>query len=97
LLVTVKAQGPAPKGQPLLGLDTPEVIVASVKPSKDREALIVRLFGATGRPAKAKLRWPDNAPKAVWISNLAEEPVAAATGVIDVPAYGLITLRAELP
>jgi len=31
----------------------------------------------------------------VWISNLAEQKVAAITGAIDVPACGLISLRAE--
>lgn len=94
-LVATAAQGPAPKGQPLFELDTPDV-VASVKPSTDGKALIVRLFGAAGRSAKANLRWSENAPKAVWISNLAEEPVAAVAGAVDVPAYGLITLRVEL-
>ena len=77
-------------------LDTPDV-VASVKPSEDRKALIVRLFGAAGRPAKANLHWSENAPKAVWMSNLAEEPGAAVTGAVDVPAYGLVTLRVDLP
>ncbi len=94
-LVAAAARGAAPDGRPLLELDTPEVLVASVKPSEDHKASIVRLFGAAGRPAKADLRWGHNAPKAVWISNLAEEKVAAAAGAVDVPAYGLITLRAE--
>ena len=48
-----------PSGRPLLELDTPDVIVASIKPSDDRKAWIVRLFGAAGRPAKAALRWAD--------------------------------------
>ena len=74
---------------------TPDVLVASVKPSEDHKAIIVRLFGAAGRPAKATLRWGRSTPKSVWISNLAEEKVAAVTDAVDVPAYGLITLRAE--
>ena len=52
---------------------TPEVIVASIKPSEDRKARIVRLFGAGGKTAHVTLRWGQSAPKAVWISNLAEE------------------------
>ena len=96
-LVAAAARGPAPSGQPFLQLDTPEVIVASIKPSEDRKALIVRLFGVGGRPAKATLRWADATPKTVWISNLAEEQVAPATSLIEVPAYGIVTLRADLP
>jgi alpha-mannosidase len=94
-LVGVAAQGPAPDARPLVELDTPEVIVASVKPSEDHKALIVRLFGAGGQPAKATLRWGRGAPKNVWLSNLAEEKIAPQSGAVDVPAYELITLRAE--
>jgi hypothetical protein len=32
----------------------------------------------------------------VWISNLAEEAVTDAKGVIEIPASGLVTLRAEI-
>ena len=94
-LVAVAAQGAAPDSRPLVEVDTPKVIVASIKPSEDRKAMIVRLFGAGGRPAKATLRWGRSTPKSVWISNLAEQKVAAINGAIDVPACGLISLRAE--
>jgi hypothetical protein len=94
-LIAAAAQGAAPDGRPLVEVDAPKVIVASIKPSEDRNAMIVRLFGAGGRPAKATLRWGRNPPRNVWISNLAEQKVAAITGAIDVPACGLISLRAE--
>ena len=87
--------GAAPSGRPLLELPSRDVLVASIKPSEDHKATIVRLFGAAGRPAKVTLRWGEKPPQRVWISNLAEEKVGAATGAVDVPAYGLITLRAE--
>jgi hypothetical protein len=74
-----------------------EVIVTALKPSGDGKALIVRLFGAGGRDAAAKLAWRDPPPKTVWLSNLAEEPKAELTGSVDVPAYGIVTIRAELP
>lgn len=95
-LVVAEARGDAPSERPFLELDTPDVIVASIKPSEDREALIVRLFGAGGRPARTTLRWGRITPNNIWISNLAEEKVTAVQGPIDVPAYGLITLRVEL-
>ena len=81
----------------MLELDTPEVIVASIKPSNDRKAWIVRLFGAAGKEAKTTIRWGTARPKSVWISNLAEDRCKAVTGPIDVPAFGIVTLRAELP
>ena len=97
LLVAVPARGPAPSGHPFLELDTPDVIVASIKPSTDRKAWIIRLFGAAGRPAEVGLRWGDATPKAVWLSNLAEERSKAVTGPISVAAWEVVTLRAERP
>jgi alpha-mannosidase len=94
-LVTAAARGPAPSGQSFLELNTPEVIVASIKPSEDHKATIVRLFGVGSQPAKANLRWGTITPKNVWISNLTEEPIAAVAGAVDVPALGIVTLRVE--
>ena len=94
-LVATRARGPAPSQRPFLELDTTDVIVASIKPSEDHQARIVRLFGVGDQPAKVTLRWGDFAPKNLWLSNLAEEPQTAVTGTIDVPAHGCVTLRAQ--
>ena len=66
-LVVLPARG-RPQGRPFLELDTPEVMVASIKPSEDHQAWIVRLFGAGGRNAKVALHWGQNTPKAVWLA-----------------------------
>jgi alpha-mannosidase len=94
-LVAVPARGDAPGSRPFLELDTPDVLVASMKPSADGRAQIVRLFGAAGKPAKATLRWGDPAPKRVYLSNLAEDRLAATSGPIDVGAWEIVTLRVE--
>jgi len=73
------------------------VIAATLKPSDDGKALIVRLFGASGKAEKATLAWSDPAPKAVSVSDISEKPGAAVTGPVDVPPFGLVTIRAELP
>ena len=96
-LVATPARGAMPDARPFLELDRPEVIVASIKPSDDRRARIVRLFGAGGKSARVTLHWGQSAPKAVWISNLAEEQGQAVTGAVEVPAFGIVTLRAEWP
>ena len=93
-LVGTPACGIAPSGRPFLELDRPEVIVASVKPSNDRRACIVRLFGAGGKTVRVTLRWGQS-PRTVWISNLAEDPDKEVTGPVEVPAFGLITLRVQ--
>ena len=96
-LVVMPACGDAPQAKPFLDINTPDVVIASIKPSADRKAWIVRLFSAGGKSAKISLRWGRKSPASVWISNLAEEPLTAVVGPIDVPACGLVTLRAELP
>jgi len=96
-LVIASSRGVAPSATPFLTVDAPNVLVASVKPSNDGKAWIVRLFEVAGQAAKVNLRWGAAAPNVVWISNLAEEPASAVAGAVDVPANGLVTLRADLP
>ena len=94
-LVVVPARGASPAGRPFLELDTPDVLVASIKPSTDGKAQIVRLFGAAGKPAKVNLRWNTPGERAVYLSNLAEDQVTPVTGPIDVRAWEIVTLRVE--
>jgi alpha-mannosidase len=67
-----------------------------MKPSEDGRALIVRLFGASGRDAVTELTWSEPVPKSVWASDASEKPLKPITGPVEVPAYGLVTIRAEL-
>jgi len=78
-----------------LTLDTPDVIVGALKPSRDGRALIVRLFGAGGKATPVTLTWREPKPEAVFLSDLSEKPGTAVQGPIEVPAHGLVTLRAE--
>ncbi len=94
-LVVVPARGVAPAAASLLELDTPDVIVASIKPSADGRAQIVRLFGAAGKPAKVKLKWNSSRARAVYRSNLAEDRVAPMAGPVDVGAWEIVTLRVQ--
>ncbi|HRV49393.1 MAG TPA: polysaccharide lyase family protein [Sedimentisphaerales bacterium] len=94
-LLAVRATGPKPCNVPLLSVEPADCLVTAVKPSDDGRALIVRLFGATDKARSAHLKWGSVRPAAVFLSDTSEragEPVGAA---IDVPAWGLVTLRAE--
>ena len=73
------------------------MLVTALKPSDDGKAIIVRLYGASGKDAVAKLAWSKPAPKAVWLSDASELPLKSAPEAIEVPAWGIVTLRAELP
>jgi alpha-mannosidase len=95
--VAVPGRGPAPRGTPLLRVEPAEAIVSGLKPSDDGTALIVRLVGASDKPVSAKLTWSQPAPKQLWLSDTSEQPKQEAVGDVLVPAWGVVTVRAELP
>jgi alpha-mannosidase len=81
--------------EPRLSISPAGVILTSLRPSRDGKAMIVRLYAASGETERAVVRWAAPAPKAVWLSDLTERPLSAAGPSIEVPAGGVVTLRAE--
>ncbi len=80
---------------PLLKIEPADVLAMTLKPSEDRSAWIVRLFGASGESRTAKLDWGADTPVKCWISNLAEEKLEPANGPFQVDGWDLVTLRVE--
>jgi len=95
-LIAARAAGPGPT-QPRFTVSSDNVLVTAFKPSDDREAWIVRLFGASGQREKVRLAWADPKPKKVWLSDTSEKPFQEAPKSIEVPGWGIMTLRVELP
>jgi len=93
-LIAVPASGLAP-GRPRLQLSSDKVLVTALKPCDDGKGWIVRLFGASGQPAQVKLLWAAPAPKRVWLSDTSEQPLEKAGAAVEVPGWGIVTLRAE--
>jgi hypothetical protein len=94
-LIVTPARGPKPRAEPLLTLSTDDVIVTSLKPSDDGKAWVVRLYGAAGRDADVTLAWASPGPKRTWLSDTSERPLREAGSAVSVPAWGIVTLRAE--
>jgi len=95
-LVVVPVDKSAPPARSLFRVEPESVIVSSLKPSEDRKAWMVRLFNTSDTPAKAMISWNPPAPKRVSTSSPFEEPGSELSGPIDLPGYGIATLRAEL-
>jgi alpha-mannosidase len=93
-LVCIPASGPAP-GKPRLALSSDKVVITAFKPSDDGKAWIVRLFGASGKTEKVKLSWTAPAPQQLWLSDTSEQPRQKAASIVEVPGWGIVTLRAE--
>jgi alpha-mannosidase len=77
----------------LLALSTSGVAVTSVKRTEDGKGMIVRLFGASGRPEEFTMSW--RTPMKVFESSLFENRGARVKGPLRLPAFGIVTLRCE--
>jgi alpha-mannosidase len=93
-LVVTKATGQSPQ-KSRLRVSSDKVLVSALKPADDGRGWIVRLFGASGQPQKVRLSWASPAPGRVWLSDLGEDQLQEAGHSIEVPAWGIVTLRAE--
>ena len=93
-LIPVRASGKAPPPS-RLQLSTDKVIVSAFKPADDGRGWIVRLFGASGQAQKVKLSWSKPAPHQMWLSDLSEMPRQEIGSSVEVPGWGIVTLRAE--
>ncbi len=93
-LLAVRAQGVQPS-KSLLTVEPSDCLVTALKPSDDGRALVVRLFGATDEARSVSLKWGSAQPAAVFLSDTSERAGERVNGPVDVPAWGLVTLRAE--
>jgi alpha-mannosidase len=78
-----------------LRLSSDKVLVSAFKPSDDGLGWIVRLYGAAGSAQSVRLAWSEPRPTKVWLSNLSEERGESVSGSVQVPGWGIVTLRAE--
>ena len=79
-----------------LRIDQKDVVLEECKPSRDGNAWIVRIFGASGGNRRVSLAWTDNAPIKVWRSDCRERPLERLDTQVEVPAWELVTLRIEV-
>ena len=95
-LIAVPIDKDTPVRRSILRVEPAGVIVTAFKSADVGKAWIVRLFNASGRPAKVRIIWAKPAPKNVWLSNLAEEKVAEIIRPLEMAAYEFVTLRVRL-
>jgi hypothetical protein len=95
-LVAAPARGRAPSAVPLLRVEPSDVVVTELKPSDDGRAWIVRLMGTGNGAVDARLAWAPPGPRSVWLSDTSERRRRPARDRVRVPAWGVVTLRAEL-
>lgn len=95
-LIVCAANKNSPSIKSLLTVSPSSVVVETLKASEDGAAIIVRLFDASGSPQLVKLNWGTITPESIWTTDLTENPVKKMAGAISIPAYGILSLRAEI-
>ncbi|MCA9261753.1 MAG: hypothetical protein KDA61_21195, partial [Planctomycetales bacterium] len=95
-LLAFPGRGAAPVEEPLLSIESDAVIVQGLKPAEEGDALVVRLLNVSDDERLVDVKWHRQVG-AVSQSTTTEEPGAAVSGPLTVPARALVTLRAELP
>ena len=93
-LIVLAAVGAAPP-QPPVRIEPAGVVMTALKPSEDGKAWIIRLFGASGQDQVARLVWSQ--PTSVSYTDVGELPGQKAPEQVPVPAWSLVSLRAERP
>lgn len=89
----------APLIESIFVIEPNDVLPITLKPSEDRLAWIVRLFGASEENRKVRIRWTTgtnvSSPPRMWLSDLSEQPLTPIASEIEVPGLDVVTVRIE--
>lgn len=94
-LIAVPADPARAVPDPLLEINSADVLVETVKVSEDSKALVLRLFGVSGRTTSVRIDWKGMRPTAVYLTDLREQVLARYDGGVEVPGCGVTMMRAE--
>jgi len=94
-LLVLPAMGQAPSGMSRLRLNTEDVVVTGFKPADNGKGWIVRLYNVSGQDARVSLTWSAPVPSALHLSGTSELAGAIVAGPVAIPAWGVVTIRAN--
>ncbi|MFC2166851.1 glycoside hydrolase family 38 C-terminal domain-containing protein [Acidobacteriota bacterium] len=92
IVLAAGTTGPSPS---FLQLDSSNVLVTLIKPSKDGQAILLRLYNPGESTESARLVWGKQKPESLYKSSPFEEKGQEIRETLSIPAFGIITLRAE--
>lgn len=96
-LIVVPADAKAKQVKPILKLDQEtNVIITSLKKSRDGKAIMIRFFNPTDKPGKTTIVWENVKPSKLYKSSSKEEKGASETNTLSLVPWEVRTLRVEL-
>jgi alpha-mannosidase len=94
-LLALPASPAAPSGRALLTLTNDRVVATAFKPSDDGKGWILRLYNVSDEEQQVGVEWSEPKPKRMFLSGTAEARGAEVTGMLTIPAWGMVTIRTE--
>jgi alpha-mannosidase len=95
LTTALLGKGQAVSSEPLVVVEPAEVMVTRLKPLEEGRALLLRLFNASDQTQRTSVRWSAPDGYRTWLSDSDGTRRAAVTMPIELPAWGIVTLRCE--
>jgi len=84
-----------PSGRPRLTLTNDRVVAIAFKAADDGQGWIVRLYNVSDTEQSVGIEWTDPKPRSTFLSGTSESRGAAFAGPLTIPAWGLVTVRAD--
>jgi alpha-mannosidase len=93
-LLVFPARGPF-LAAPRMTITPNELLLTALKSSDDGKAWIARYFNPSDVAVTARMHWAQPQPSELWRSDLSEKPIERIDGTLKVPAWSLLTVRAN--
>ncbi len=93
-LLAVAGDGKKSLPGPVLSLDNNAVVATCLKPTRDGDGMLLRLFNTTDVPQQVTVECAKDR-RGVWYSNPLEEKLADAPARLALEKYEIVTLRIE--
>jgi alpha-mannosidase len=96
-LIAVPADNSFPPAPSLFEIKPDGVVLTSLRTSRDKKALMLRVYNASPSPRKMELSWKSFQPDGLYLSSPFEDKGEKVEAPVELPGFGLLTLRAERP
>ena len=91
-LLAFAAEASEPVQAPLLSVSGAGVLITMVRPSRNGQGHIVRVFNTNDEPTRATLKWLRSAARP-WLSDPMENRIRPLKGSVDLDRYEVVTVR----
>ena len=94
-LLVLPARGQPNPAPPVRFASNAAVSITAFKPSEDGEGWIARLLNYAGQPQQLKWYPMEGGVQTAWYSDATERPLKLAGKAIELPRFGVVTVRLE--